>query len=174
VQILANALPGFRDLRGPVIAGYLWLVFAWLIVEPDVHHRPSGGVGATAWDLADDVGRFGVAVGVSVAAYLIGSLSLGAVEYLIEHFGDFPDLPGSKSVAERARYTTSSFEALLVEAEDVVRGGALPSESTPDGLMESLRGRRARRRSRRWRSCACPPRCMVSDQPLLYAEVDRL
>src|SRR3989442_9897815 len=74
MQILSSALPGFRDLRGPVIAGYMWLLFAWLCVTPDLDHRPDDQIGGSLYDLAHDVGRVGVAVAVSVAAYLIGSI----------------------------------------------------------------------------------------------------
>lgn len=64
LQILASALPGFRDLRAPIIAGYMWLVFAWLIVQPDPNHRPDGGVGAAVYDLGHDVGRVWVFIAV--------------------------------------------------------------------------------------------------------------
>ena len=33
MQILASALPGFRDLHAPLTAGYLWLVFLWLLLK---------------------------------------------------------------------------------------------------------------------------------------------
>ena len=75
MQILSNALPGFRDLRGPIVAGYMWLLFAWLLVAPDIDNRPDDKIGAAVYDLAHDVSRVGVAFAVSVAAYLIGSIS---------------------------------------------------------------------------------------------------
>jgi hypothetical protein len=51
MQILSSALPGFRDLRGPVIAGYMWLVFVWLLVEPDLDNRPENQLGGSLYDL---------------------------------------------------------------------------------------------------------------------------
>src|SRR3954451_13308783 len=41
MQVLANALPGVRELRGPLVAGYLWLLFIWMLLTPDLDHRPS-------------------------------------------------------------------------------------------------------------------------------------
>src|SRR5688572_18576909 len=82
MNILANALPGFRDLRGPVIAGYLWLLVIWATFTPDLSSRPSGGFAAEAYDLGQDIGRVPALVALSVAAYLIGSLSLELVQAL--------------------------------------------------------------------------------------------
>ena len=74
-QILANALPGFRDLRGPVIAGYLWLVFAWLLVQPSLDERPGRAIAGSLYDLGQDIGRVGIATAVSLVTYLLGSVS---------------------------------------------------------------------------------------------------
>lgn len=75
MQFLAAALPGFRDLRAPLIAGYLWLIFLWLIFKPDVKTRPSDPFLAAGYDLAKSAGPFWIALAVGVAAYLIGSVS---------------------------------------------------------------------------------------------------
>jgi hypothetical protein len=75
MQILANALPGFRDLRSPVIAGYLWLLVGWVLLSPDIDSRPENAVAASLYDLANKLGKVGTAVAVSVAAYLVGSVS---------------------------------------------------------------------------------------------------
>jgi hypothetical protein len=39
MQILASALPGFRDLRAPLTAGYLWLILLWIWLKPDLASR---------------------------------------------------------------------------------------------------------------------------------------
>lgn len=62
MQILASALPGFRDLRAPVIAGYGWLLFGWLLVQPDLNQRPQNPLGAALYDLGHELGRIWVAV----------------------------------------------------------------------------------------------------------------
>jgi hypothetical protein len=75
VKILASALPGFRDLRAPLIAGYMWLVFLWLLVKPEIATRPANGTTAAMYDLAKHAGPIWIGLGVGVAAYLIGSVS---------------------------------------------------------------------------------------------------
>ena len=75
MQILASALPGFRDLRAPLIAGYLWLVFLWILIKPDIKTRPPNGAAAAVYDLAKDAGPIWIGLAVGVAAYLIGSVS---------------------------------------------------------------------------------------------------
>ena len=34
--MLANLLPGLRDLRAPLAAGYLWLAAGWLYLAPQL------------------------------------------------------------------------------------------------------------------------------------------
>ncbi|OMC42374.1 hypothetical protein [Mycobacterium sp. IS-1264] len=75
MQFLASALPGFRDLRAPLIAGYLWLFFGWILIKPDIHKRPNNVAAAAVYDLAKDAGPIWIGLGVGVAAYLIGSVS---------------------------------------------------------------------------------------------------
>lgn len=75
VQILASALPGFRDLRAPLIAGYLWLFFLWILIKPDIKTRPTNAVAGAVYDLAKDAGPIWIGLGVGVAAYLVGSVS---------------------------------------------------------------------------------------------------
>jgi hypothetical protein len=75
VEILTTALPGFRHLRAPLIAGYLWLVFLWILIKPDIHKRPTNGVAAAVYDLAKEAGPLWVGLGVGVAVYLVGAVS---------------------------------------------------------------------------------------------------
>jgi hypothetical protein len=84
VQILASALPGFRDLRAPLIAGYLWLIFLWILIKPDIHKQPTNEVTGAVYDLAKEAGPIWIGLGVGVAAYLIGSVSQ-ALSPLIGH-----------------------------------------------------------------------------------------
>lgn len=75
MQILASALPGARDLRAPLIAGYLWLLLLWLGLEPHVHRAGATGALAAAFNLGDSIGKVGLTVAVSVLAYLLGCIS---------------------------------------------------------------------------------------------------
>src|SRR5262245_60532341 len=71
--MLADVLPGFRELRGPLAAGYLWLVFAWLLFGDEV--EGSGGVVGRLVDLEHGLSQVAVAAAASFVAYLIGSVS---------------------------------------------------------------------------------------------------
>ncbi|MFF0532877.1 hypothetical protein ACFYT3_31450 [Nocardia amikacinitolerans] len=75
MEILSKALPGFRDLRAPLTAGYLWLAFAWLLLTPDFKVRPADELAGSVYDLAHSVGPIWLAVAVSTGAYLIGAIS---------------------------------------------------------------------------------------------------
>ncbi len=76
MQLLSSALPGFRDLRSPLIAGYLWLLFLWILVKPDVKTRPSYEVAAALYDLGWEAGPIWIGLAVGVCAFLGGSVSL--------------------------------------------------------------------------------------------------
>ncbi|WP_199255881.1 hypothetical protein [Mycolicibacterium mengxianglii] len=74
MQILASALPGFRDLRAPLAAGYLWLLFL-VMLKPEITDRPTNAVAVAIYDLGKSAGPIWVSVGISFGAYLIGSIS---------------------------------------------------------------------------------------------------
>ena len=72
-ELLASALPGLRDLRAPLIAGYLWLLFAWIV---SAGHVDSGdAVIGDILDASSAAGDFATLVALSVAAYLVGAIS---------------------------------------------------------------------------------------------------
>ncbi|WP_433259144.1 hypothetical protein ACQPYK_33595 [Streptosporangium sp. CA-135522] len=75
--MLANLLPGIREIRGPLATGYLWLFFSWLVWARHLPDAASAtGLLADVYELAALVGTAGVGIAVSFAAYLIGVLSL--------------------------------------------------------------------------------------------------
>lgn len=74
--MLASLLPGLRDLRAPLAAGLLWLLFGWLVLEPryadwDKTDTPISAVIA----LRDTLTPVAFATLASFVAYLIGSIS---------------------------------------------------------------------------------------------------
>jgi len=75
-MVLMNLLPGLRELRAPLVSGYLWLISAWLFLghRDWLPTRPSDhGEVARLWDLGDTLGKTVVLAAVSFIAYLIGS-----------------------------------------------------------------------------------------------------
>ena len=72
--MLANVLPGIREIRAPLAAGYLWLLCGWLIFDLPSGNELDGPVREVV-ELAQRVPDSAVAIALSFAAYLIGSLS---------------------------------------------------------------------------------------------------
>ena len=133
------AFPGFRDLRAPLIAGYLWLIFLWILIKPDIHKRPNNEVAAAVYDLAKDAGPIWIGLGVGVAAYLIGSVSQ-ALSPLIGHkalpeiaeavWGRVPR-PGTGKLVPIPEFNL--MQAELEEAERKVGGAfASPRRKVPN------------------------------------------
>jgi hypothetical protein len=85
-NMLASLLPGLRDLRAPLAAGALWLLFGWLVLEPryaewDKTDTPLGAV----ISLRDTLTPVAFAAVASFVAYLIGSISETLYSQLPRH-----------------------------------------------------------------------------------------
>jgi hypothetical protein len=171
LQILANALPGFRDVRAPLVAGYMWLLFAWLLAEPHLH-KNSGGVAGSAYELSQDVGPIWTGVAVGAAAYLIGAISqsTSAVfrwtatllpSYLRPGASDLELVDSIRSTVERA-------EKLVNDPDSgIPRGSRRP-------VSRELRRREEQALHEVQRELDLPATLLVGRQSELFAEVDRL
>ena len=74
--MLANLLPGIRQIRTPLASGYLWLLTFWLLLPPHLKKAfPTSGVPGDIAHLVHYGGRVSVGIAVSFAAYLVGILS---------------------------------------------------------------------------------------------------
>jgi hypothetical protein len=82
---LTSLLPGLRDLRAPLAAGFLWLAVGWLLWSGDLPSDASEtkGLLADIYALADDVGRVGVLSAVVFVAYIVGVLASGRLRGLV-------------------------------------------------------------------------------------------
>jgi hypothetical protein len=76
--MLGNVLPGVRELRAPLAAGYLWVVTFWLILgdELPTASEPKPLPFDRLYRLEPIVSSVGLAVVASVAAYLVGSVAI--------------------------------------------------------------------------------------------------
>jgi hypothetical protein len=111
-SLLSNLLPGFRELRAPLAAGYIWLLALYLAIEPHVPDaEDADGLYATLLHLRDEASSVGLAVAVGFAAYLVGSLSEGALGALWQE--DRVGLAGS--FLWTAPYTSKGKQALEAE-----------------------------------------------------------
>ncbi|MEU8075126.1 hypothetical protein AB0B31_06725 [Catellatospora citrea] len=74
--MLASILPGFRELRTPLAAGYLWILIAWTLLGSHLTRAGVGKSGPTYLMrlVVDYGGKPLVLTVVTFAAYLLGSV----------------------------------------------------------------------------------------------------
>jgi hypothetical protein len=190
-MILANALPGFRDLRAPLVAGYLWIVFAWLLVKPDFTHRPEHPLSGSLYDLGQQAGPFAVAVAIGTGAYLLGALSQEATSGFRRRLSvvlpwvraRFPRLP-EITVGTRMSMTTSMASSGTLS---ISLSRTMPArlhqqlrrfEELPDELNQrygqEFVGLLNEAFSEFVRELNLPATLLVGEKDQLFAEVDRL
>jgi len=75
VQVLGSLLPGVREVRAPLAAGYTWLLVAWLLYGSDASQHPSG-LAVDLKRLHETVSSAGAAVAVGFVAYIVGVFSI--------------------------------------------------------------------------------------------------
>ncbi len=74
--VLSSLLPGVRDLRGPLAAGYIWLLILWLwFADTLPSEETATGVFATLYRLGNLVSSLGIVAALSFVAYIVGALS---------------------------------------------------------------------------------------------------
>jgi hypothetical protein len=74
--MLTSLLPGLRELRAPLAAGYLWLITAWVALASRIPTtEAASGILKDIYRLGQAVGKPGVIAAVTFAAYVIGILT---------------------------------------------------------------------------------------------------
>jgi hypothetical protein len=81
VQVLGSLLPGVREVRAPLAAGYTWLLVAWLLYGSDASQHPTG-VALDLKRLHETISTAGAAVALGFVAYMIGVFSIAATGVL--------------------------------------------------------------------------------------------
>jgi hypothetical protein len=115
LNLITQLLPGLRDIRGPLIAGYLWLFTAWLLFAGLLPKRGDAGVYAHAFEAGNALGRVGLLTAVSVGAYLIGSLIQavpGWIAYNSQRLGQFVVRRFSADTANRGSQLGGAIDVL--------------------------------------------------------------
>jgi hypothetical protein len=100
---LANLLPGLRELRAPLAAGYAFLLalFVWLGGRLPSKDQPAGALGELA-RAAEKLGP-GLSLAIlSFVAYLLGSLIADAASAFIERLGRSITARGQRSLHDLA------------------------------------------------------------------------
>jgi hypothetical protein len=80
--MLSSVLPGIRELRAPLAAGFIWLTTLWLVFANGAPTRDEAqGVYEATYRLGDALSAIGLGVVASFVAYLLGSLSQAVFSY---------------------------------------------------------------------------------------------
>jgi hypothetical protein len=74
--VLASLLPGLREVRAPLSAGFIWLAAIWFLIEPRWPGGASSGIVASANRLLSNLSLLGQGVVISFVAYVLGSFSV--------------------------------------------------------------------------------------------------
>ncbi len=136
-MILNNLLPGLREVRAPLIAGYLWLIAAWFALQPLFpNDEPTSGIVASAVALHDAVSALGIAVASAVAAFLIGSLSEALLSGLWRRERGFGGILFTSPIGLRGVQAMQT--VALREAEHVSRVLQETGTSLSSALQEPL------------------------------------
>lgn len=79
MALFSSLIPGIREIRAPLFAGYLWLLCAWLVFDPSLSAHGGNPTLERVAEAAEAVKPVGAAIAGSVAAYLVGSLIQGVI-----------------------------------------------------------------------------------------------
>lgn len=75
--MLASLLPGVRDLRTPLVAGYTLLLVLWLVFHDAIPTAVEAtGIAASIYELRDLLGRPAMLAALTFVAYVLGSIVL--------------------------------------------------------------------------------------------------
>lgn len=139
-----SLLPGLREIRAPLIAGYIWCGVLWLLLKPVIPSRDDAtGAIAVVSDLiggAPDVLLLGA---LSVGAYLLGSLTQEVSRPLAHAFSTLHLLDRHAFVEELLRPppiqpSTRGKFVLEGRAQHLLDNVASLSSGTP-GLIDLMR-----------------------------------
>lgn len=136
--MLASLLPGLRDVRAPLAAGYLWLVAAWVVFEPALPERTTAkGAVASLYRGGGVLSVLGRGIALSFAAYLLGSLSSNTLTPRLRRF-----LPKAWGASDRFdRWMTAPRVSLSPQARAALDQVVRPSqEQLTSSLALSGRG----------------------------------
>jgi hypothetical protein len=137
--MLSTLLPGIRELRAPLAAGYIWLLAGWIALEPHIPEAGSStGLIASIYRLNDALSGFGLAVAASFAAYLIGSLSITLFSPAIRQWfiGVPLSAPSLGPLAPLSEQGTSALSTLVRRTSDQMAVSLALTELTPDEVLQ--------------------------------------
>jgi hypothetical protein len=138
---LFAALPGIREIRSALAGGYLWILFAWLLLDPSLGKSNfRAGPYQSAHHLGHEVGPVALSVGATFVAYLIGTVfnecrNLFARTYLKTRrtIGQEPESKRAEALA-RVQQQNRAQRARWEERMKTIVDRLLGETNTPDQL----------------------------------------
>jgi hypothetical protein len=109
---MLGALPGIREIRAPLAAGYIWLLNLWLLTR--AYDAETNNLSEAFFQLGQLTGTVSLSVAIGFAAYLLGSLTEGALLFLVA-------LVTELRVSNRGKATLASVVAREMEGVDSSR-----------------------------------------------------
>lgn len=111
-------------MRAPLVAGYLWLLFIWLVADPASPDPGSSELYDRLGQVAGAAGPVGQAIAASVAAYLVGSLISTVIVWLVRTLNDNWSTAslrhlGFSLTGRRASAVFGQIDATMGEAVDI-------------------------------------------------------
>jgi hypothetical protein len=105
--MFASLLPGLRELRAPLAAGYIWLVFAYFVVGAPTEVAAAPGPLQQLLTVLPTMGTVATGIAVGFVAYLIGSLSQDLFDQVLPRALErlsrrlTPDDPAAQTIEEQ-------------------------------------------------------------------------
>lgn len=101
--MLASLLPGLRELRAPLAAGYVWLLALWLSFSAlPVQADYSSAIYRPVIDLANWAGKPAIFAASAFTAYLVGVISNSIIDFLRKSTGQLRRTRGRRSKVDVA------------------------------------------------------------------------
>ena len=125
--MLANVLPGLREVRAPLVAGYAWLGAAWILGARHIPLRTDeDAVWKAIYRLLDGLGPVGGSLAISLGAYIVGAISVAIFDHPLRRvagrimrargqFGEI-SLRGFRSLDTLASHNLRELEKTLEDA----------------------------------------------------------
>jgi hypothetical protein len=171
-QVLTTLLPGLRDLRAPLAAGFVYLLALWIGLQPPTDQDEATGIWADVLALQDAVSIVGLGAAVGFVAYLAGSVSIMRTPFAIGWFlgsestgGNFPLSVSQKAEHGLSEVVERAWERAIHQLEGT---GIYPPDLDAvgvglSGLRDRIKGEFEEIRTR-----------LLIKEPELFSKVDRL
>jgi hypothetical protein len=138
--MLASVMPGLRELRAPLAAGYLWLALSWLVLGDALPASDEvNGPFARLYELEPVVSNLGLAVVASVGAYILGSIAIDVQVRIGQRLSGDRELGGITSVVPMTEAGWEVLNVLVRPIPPADRATIFPNRTTSRGVTPNAR-----------------------------------